>query len=159
VSSIWHLARRFAGSLSSAPPAPADEAWAERFLLPAEVGLWRRMSNPDRRHAIEVGRRFVTRVPDAARPTMAAVLLHDCGKVESGLGTYARVVATIWIGAVGRERAPRGEGRVARYARHEQIGADLLAAAGSDAVTVAIVGRRPTAPPAALVALAEADDL
>ena len=34
MSSIWHLARRFAGSLSSAPPAPADEAWAERFLLP-----------------------------------------------------------------------------------------------------------------------------
>ena len=63
---------------------------------------------------------------------------------------------------VGRERAGRAEegaGRVARYARHEPIGADLLAQAGSDPLTIALVGRRPDAPPATLAALATADDL
>jgi hypothetical protein len=162
VSSITHLARRFARSLSSAPPAADDEAWAEGCLLPGEVEVWRRMSNPDRRHAIEVSRRFEAAVPDADRPTMAAALLHDCGKIDSGLGTYHRVAATIWIALVGRERAGRargGNGRVARYARHEPIGVDLLAAVGSDSLTVALVGRQPDAPPATLAALAAADDL
>jgi hypothetical protein len=162
VSSITHLARRFARSLSSAPPPAEDEAWAEGFLLRGEVEVWRRMGNPDRRHAIEVSRRFEAAVPDADRPTMAAALLHDCGKIGSGLGTYHRVAATIWIALVGRERAGRargGSGRVARYARHEPIGADLLAEAGSAPVTIALVGRQPGAPPATLAALAAADDL
>ena len=162
MSSIAHLTRRFVRSLSSAPPPADDEAWAEGFLLPGEVEVWRRMSNPDRRHAIEVSRRFEAAVPDADRPTMAAALLHDCGKIDSGLGTYPRVAATIWIALVGRERAGRargGRGRVARYARHEPIGADLLAQAGSAPLTIALVGRRPDAPPATLAALAAADDL
>ena len=162
MSSIAHLARRFVRSLSSAPPQAGDEAWAEGFLLPGEVEVWRRMSNPDRRHAVEVSRRFEAAVPDAGRPTMAAALLHDCGKIDSGLGTYHRVAATIWIALVGRERAGRargGSGRVARYARHEPIGADLLVQAGSAPLTIALVGRQPDAPPATLAALAAADDL
>lgn len=162
MSSIAHLTRRFVRSLSPAPPPADDEAWAEGFLLPGEVEVWRRMSNPDRRHAIEVSRRFEATVPDADRPTMAAALLHDCGKIASGLGTYARVAATIWIALVGQERAGRaggGRGRMARYARHEPIGADLLAHAGSAPLTIALVGRRPDASPATLAALATADDL
>jgi hypothetical protein len=162
MTSIVHLTRRFVRSLSAAPPSAVDEAWAEGFLRPGEVEVWRRMSNPDRRHAIEVSRRFEAAVPDADRPTMAAALLHDCGKTDSGLGTYHRVAATIWIALVGRERAGRargGSGRMARYARHEAIGADLLAQARSDPLTIALVGRRPDAPPATVAALAAADDL
>ena len=139
-----------------------DRGVAEGFLLPGEVEVWRRMSNPDRRHAIAVSRRFEAAVPEADRSTMAAALLHDCGKIDSDLGTYHRVAATIWIALVGRDRAGRargGSGRVARYARHEPFGADLLAAAGSSSLTVALVGRQPDAPPATLAALAAADDL
>jgi hypothetical protein len=120
------------------------------------------MTNPDRRHAVEVARRFEQlQAVDlgVARPAMAAALLHDCGKVASGLGTYQRVVATMWIAVRGRERAGRGDGRLARYARHEPIGADLLAAAGSDPLTVALVGGRPEAPPTLRSALLAADDL
>ena len=54
--------------------------------------------------------------------------------------------ATLWIGFVGRARAARGDGRVARYCRHEPIGAAMLAAAGSDPVTVALVGGRARRP-------------
>jgi hypothetical protein len=151
------LVRRFVGSLSRRPPPPDDEAWAEAHLLPAEVRVWRRMANADRRHAVTVARRVGQRF-GADRPVMAAALLHDCGKVEAGLGTFARVGATIVIAVVGRERVGHGDDRVARYARHEPIGAELLRRAGSDPVTVALVGARPDAPADALAALRAADD-
>jgi hypothetical protein len=151
-----HLVRRFTGSLSSRPPTVADDAWALGYLLPGEAALWQRMDNPDRRHAVRVARAVARDGPE--RAVVAAALLHDCGKVESNLGTFERVGATVWAAAIGRERAGRGDGRVARYVRHEPLGAALLAVAGSDAVTVALVARSPDAPPAALAALAAADD-
>ena len=61
------------------------------------------------------GRRFLELRPAATRPQMAGALLHDVGKVQSGLGTWGRVAATI----VG----PRTR-RFRQYHDHEQIGAD-----------------------------------
>lgn len=94
---------------------------------------------PDRRHAVDVAREVVARLgPDAvARPVVAAALLHDAGKVDSGLGTFARAGATVWAGALGRERAAAGAGRAARYLRHDTIGADMLHRSGADPLTVA----------------------
>jgi HD domain len=133
-----HLARRFVASVSPRPPSATDEAWAETWLLRAEVELWRRMSNPDRRHAVEVARRFAARRPDATRAEMAGALLHDVGKIESGLGTLTRVAATI----VG----PRTE-RFRAYHDHETIGARLAENAGADPATVALIaGKGPAAP-------------
>ena len=40
---------------------------------------------------------------EASRPVLAAALLHDVGKTESGLSTYGRVIATISGGVVGRD--------------------------------------------------------
>ena len=136
--SARHLAARFVGALDPRGPAPVEESWATSHLLPGEVALWRRMSGPDRRHAVAVARDATASLGVAAtRPVVAAALLHDVGKVEAGLGTLARVPATLVGLVVGRERAARGQGRVARYLRHDAIGADLLAAAGADALTVA----------------------
>ena len=149
--------RRFVGSLSRRAPTPADEAWAEGQLSAAEIRLWRRMANPDRRHAVAVARRVAGEY-GADRAVMAGALLHDCGKVEAGLGTFARVGATVVIAVVGRERVGHGDDRIARYARHEPIGADLLRRAGSDPVTVALVGGTLDAPADALAALRAADD-
>ena len=78
-----------------ARPTPPTTAWADGWLTPAERELWSTMSNADRRHSIEVARRFVRRRPDATRAEMAGALLHDVGKVEAGLGTFGRVVATV----------------------------------------------------------------
>jgi hypothetical protein len=156
---LGHLVRRFLGSLSRHAPATDDEAWAVSHLLPGERPIWSAMVTADRRHAIEVARRLVGEVgPETPRPVVAAALLHDCGKNDAGLGTIGRVAATLWIGFVGRARAARGEGRVARYTRHEPIGAAMLASAGSDEVTVALVAGRPDAPAAALAALRAADN-
>ncbi len=130
VTHLAHLARRFATSLSRQPPTAADEAWAASWLSPTEIGLWRRMSNGDRRHAVAVGRRFVARRPGTTRAEMAGALLHDVGKVDAGLGTLGRVVATV----VG----PRTE-RFRQYHDHEAIGARWADEAGADAVTVALI--------------------
>ncbi len=132
-----HLVRRFVCALSPAPPAPADDVWASDCLVPGELALWRRMSNPDRRHAIEVARRFAAARPHAERAELAAALLHDVGKVASGLGTGARVVATV----VG----PRTQ-RFRQYHDHEDLGVSMLRAAGSDPATIAVlVGDAPEA--------------
>jgi len=61
------------------------------------------------------------------REEMAGALLHDIGKLESGLGTWMRVAATV----VG----PHTE-RFRMYHDHEEIGADMLTTAGSAEVTV-----------------------
>ncbi|MGE0139271.1 MAG: hypothetical protein AB7L17_00230 [Ilumatobacteraceae bacterium] len=134
---IAHLAKRFAASLSRQPPSASDEEWAESWLLPRESTLWRRMPNVDRRHAIDVARRFLVLRDGATRDEMAGALLHDVGKVESGLGTWGRVLATITGPRTRRFRA---------YHDHEAIGARWLADAASPAATIDVVlGRGPAA--------------
>jgi hypothetical protein len=74
---------------------------------------------------------------------VAAALLHDSGKVESRLGTLSRVVATVAAMVAGRQRAAswsEGTGfasRIGLYLRHPELGAALLAAAGSAPLTTA----------------------
>jgi putative nucleotidyltransferase with HDIG domain len=105
-------------------------------LIPGELALWRQMSRPDRRHAVGVARRVQAALGDQAEPpVLAAALLHDVGKVASGLGTFGRVAAT--VAGVARSAAREGDGRVARYLRHDVLGAEMLAKAGSDPLTVA----------------------
>jgi hypothetical protein len=141
-----HLTRRFWSSVSPVEPESGDTAWAESQLLDGELQLWRRLTAPDRRHAIMVARRFESHGHTWLRDELAGALLHDIGKLDSGLGTFGRVVATI----IGPRTA-----RFRRYHDHERIGADLLAAAGSSQITVELVrghGR-------AAAALAEADHI
>ncbi|HEY3700674.1 MAG TPA: HD domain-containing protein [Acidimicrobiales bacterium] len=141
---MGHLARRFAGALSPAGPDPEAEKWVGGILSDPELALWRRMSGPDRRHAVGVAHRVLAALgPDeATAPVRAAALLHDVGKVEAGLGTLGRVPATVLGTVSGHRRAEhwaRGRGplgRVGRYLDHSRIGAELLERAGSDPLTV-----------------------
>ena len=142
-----HLARRFVGV------AVAGAAGRRRRGVGRGRSCCRRAravvadADADRRHSIEVARRFAERRPDATRAEMAGALLHDVGKVECGLGTFGRVAATV----VG----PRTAGGSALYHDHEPIGADLAAAAGADPVTVALIERHGPAAPA----LHDADEI
>jgi putative nucleotidyltransferase with HDIG domain len=100
----------------------------------------------------------------------AGALLHDVGKVESGLGTFGRVPATALGMVTGHRRAPawakaRGPiGRVGRYLDHSRIGAELLRRAGSDPLTVGwaaehhLAAERCSLPPRVSAALKAADD-
>ena len=161
--SFKHLALRFFGALDPRGPDPEEEAWAQGWLLPGEQQLWRRMSGPDRRHAAGVARDTAALLeadggPGPGREVMASALLHDVGKVESGLGTFSRVAVTVAAIGLGRDRltAPPGRGRrepavrarVRRYLTHDRIGADLLRSAGSDAFTVAWAGEHHLPPEA-----------
>lgn len=150
--SWWHLAGRFFLSLAPVGPRRPAELWALDQLSPSERPLFAAMSGPDRRHAIGVARRAMRLAGGEEVPEgfVAAALLHDVGKIEASLGTFGRVFATVAAVAVGRQRLadfepPAGAGagavarwrrRVARYLRHDAIGAGLLQEAGSSPLTV-----------------------
>lgn len=133
-----HLVRRFFGALDPRGPAPGDERWALDRLGPGEVALWCSMSGPDRRHALGVARAVVAELGTAALPpVVAAALLHDVGKVESGFGTVARVPVTVLGLLTGRARTERWGARIESYLHHDEVGAELVAAGGGHPLTVA----------------------
>lgn len=141
---LGHLVRRFFGMLVPLGPSSADEEWIAGVLAPREHRLWRRMRRADRRHAAAVARRVERSLgADATPAVLAAALLHDVGKIDSGLGVYARVVATV-CGSLASEHTVdewrRRAGftrRVGLYLQHPRIGSEMLALAGSAPVTVA----------------------
>jgi hypothetical protein len=133
ITRAWHLATRFVTSLAPTPPSVDDEVWVDDHLLPGERALWVQLSNQDRRHSAAVARRFVEVRPDASRAETAGAILHDVGKIECGLGTFGRVVATL----VG----PRTDAFRA-YHDHEAIGAAMARRAGSDPATVELIAQR-----------------
>lgn len=130
---VWHLAARFVTSLPPTPPSVDTEIWVDGHLLAGERHLWVHLSNQDRRHSAGVAMRFVEVRPEATRAEIAGALLHDVGKIECGLGTFGRVVATL-VGP--RTRAFRA------YHDHEAIGAAMADAAGSDPATVELIAQR-----------------
>ena len=142
MGSPTHLFRRFVGSLRRGGPSEADRRWVTENLLPTEEDLWVRLSAADRRHAVAVARATVKRLGEAERPVVAAALLHDVGKLESGLGTIGRVVATLVLMAVSPStvaswsRVSGFRCQVAAYLRHPEEGAAVLLSAGSDPLTV-----------------------
>ena len=155
-----HLSRRFFTALSPSGPARSDEIWALTHLLEGERTLWERMSGPDRRHAVGVARNTLRLLgtDQAPQEVIAAALLHDVGKVESGLGTFARVGVTLAALTVGRPRLRRWAGdppssgppsrraRVGLYLTHDRLGANMLERAGSRALTVSWAAEHHWAP-------------
>ncbi len=161
---VIHLAKRFFGSLDPRPPSADDRRWVARHLNESEHTIWAAMSWADQRHSIEVARAVAVAVADLDRrpsPTtgwsaapddgfestearlqtmIAAALLHDSGKNVSGLGTMARVGATVLRPLVSPAQAQRWlEGpepgrRLALYWRHPEAGGRALVAAGSHPV-------------------------
>jgi len=107
------------------------------------------MSGPDRRHAVGVARETIRllEVDARRREVTAAALLHDVGKVESRLGTFARAGITAAALVFGRTRvrhwasgsATGGalgyRARIHSYLGHDQVGAELLGRAGSEELT------------------------
>jgi hypothetical protein len=142
---ILHLVKRAVSSFSNATPE-ISSAFSS-FLLPDELKLWSAMPGRDQRHSIEVLKRFLVLYPEAKRAQGAAALLHDVGKVQSGLGWFGRIVATV----VG----PRTK-RFRLYHLHEELGAEMLRGI-SDAETVALV--RGEGSVIVVAALLEADNI
>jgi hypothetical protein len=173
---IVHLARRFVGALSPAAPPGAEREWAADVLGPAVYEQWSRMPNHDQRHSLGVARGVEAQLADTAYSGdprwTAAALLHDIGKLDSRLGVYGRVVATMSGAVAGREMAgPWSEKsgftrRVGLYLRHPELGADRIRLAGGpeEAARWAAAHHTPDAwaatgiPDVVVVALVAADD-
>jgi hypothetical protein len=117
-----------------------------------EQALWRRMSGPDRRHAVGVAHDTVTLLDGHGAPpdVVVAALFHDVGKVESAFGTFARVAVTVIALVVGRSRLERWgtasvstrsvRARVGLYLTHDRLGSQLLERAGSNPLAVSWAG-------------------
>ena len=127
VSAGTHLVRRFFQSLVDRGPDPQGEAWLLGLLTDAETPLYWQMSAADRSHALRSAK-CPALVDDAQR---VAAALHDAGKIRAGLGTWARVGATL-MGKV----FPRGlRGRWADYQDHPHLGAAIWRESGSAELT------------------------
>ena len=137
-----HLARRFFGALRPGGPSPADRAWVESVLEPGEFTLWARQPGHDQRHSAGVARQVEAALaggPHAGDTRwLACALLHDIGKLASGLGVFGRVLATFFgratDGAVADWEEQAGmRRRIALYLRHPELGADMIQLAGGRA--------------------------
>jgi hypothetical protein len=173
---LVHLSSRFVRALSPAAPRADDVAWVERVLTPDGFVQFRKQPHHDQRHAIGVARDVQTRLADteyADDPRwISAALLHDIGKLDSRLGVYGRVVATVSGAAAGREHAQawsESSGftrRVGLYLRHAELGADRIRIAGEpeEAAAWASAHHDPSTwaelaiPEPVIVALDEADN-
>ncbi len=132
-----HLARRFFGSLGRRAPDPAAEARLLERMRDVEVELYRMLSDADRRHAVGSATAASSLLGSAATDDLViAAALHDVGKLDSGLGTGGRVVASVAVAVLGRERLGSLGARWgpaaqwATYADHAELGAQRLAALG-----------------------------
>jgi len=140
MSRAAHLTRRFFGALRPGGPSPADDRWAAQVLTGPEYALWAKMPDHDRRHSIAVARRVDATLAGTDQAGddqwLAAALLHDVGKLDAGLGVFARVGATIAGTVAGRDDARRwsaGRGvrrRVGLYLRHDELGATRIRTVG-----------------------------
>ena len=74
--------------------------------MPAELELWRQLPVADRRHSIEVARRFQS-MGQWTREEMAGALLHDIGKLEVGPRHGGCVSSPLWS-----VRAPSASGSI-----------------------------------------------
>jgi plasmid stabilization system protein ParE len=143
IRSPWrHLARRFFGALRPGGPSREDRDWVEAVLEPAEFALWARQPGRDQRHSAGVARQVEAALAGGPHADdsrwLACALLHDIGKLASGLSVPARVLATLvgraTDGAVADWEEYRGlRRRIALYLRHPELGADMIQLAGGRA--------------------------
>jgi hypothetical protein len=145
---MFHLVKRFFGSLSTSPLDDVEQAWVKDILTVREQELWSTQAIVDQRHSYDIGRRFVIVRPQASRDEIAGALLHDVGKIDAGLGIVARVIATA---------LPLPTTRFSAYRHHQQRGADMLRVIGCSEQTIALVAGHPDSD--ALHALSQADDI
>ncbi len=142
-----HLVRRAVGSFRNNPLTTGETGVARSVLLPGEFDLWLQMQNRDRRHSLDVLRRFDRLAPGADREDRAAALLHDVGKASSPLGWWGRIIATV---AGPRTAAMRA------YLDHEAIGVGVLQGVSTPRTIAVLDG---TAADASVEALRAADNV
>jgi len=132
---LRHLSKRFFVALWPAAPSSSDLEWAEGFLWSGERELFALLPNHDQRHLIGVARRVDVSLGELSEERwIAAALLHDVGKAQSGLGPIRRAFATIWIEIKGVDGLAISRGawsrRVYAYSQHPSLGCEDIRSCG-----------------------------
>jgi hypothetical protein len=146
IARLRHLVTRFFGSLRPRSLTADDLAYVERTLTPAELACWQRLGPADRVESLTTARATAVALgPGTEDRWVAAALLHDVGKVETGLGPFRRAGATAVAIALGERRVRLWPNAIGRYVDHDGLGADLLEQAGArrEAVEWAAIHHRP----------------
>jgi hypothetical protein len=133
-----------------ARPRSGDLAWSSAHLTAQLAGQFARQPAHDQRHAIRVARGVEARLAGteyAGDPTwIEAALLHDLGKLDSRLGIFARVGATISAHLAGHDLAEAWAGkrgltrRFGLYVLHPRLGAERIRLGGGSASASAWAG-------------------
>jgi hypothetical protein len=134
---VVHLGARFAGSLRPRRVGAADVALVREHLRPEELACWERLGDADRTESVATARAAIAALGAGADPDwVAAALLHDVGKAETGLGAFGRSFATVVASCAGRRRARAFTGAIGRYVNHDELGSARLRETGARAVAV-----------------------
>ncbi len=121
--------------------SPAERASLAAWLEPAELALFDGMHVADRRHGLDVVA-WLRRDGCSDPEVLAAGLLHDCAKGDTGVGpriAYAlgqRHGTWIWHAA---SLLPSWRAAIARLRVHAEASAGLAAAAGCSPRTVELI--------------------
>ena len=131
MADLRHLSSRFFKVLGAQRLSPREQAEAEALLEEPERDLFWSQHPADQRHALGAAKSVLIAAP-GRRDLARACLLHDVGKNHAALGVFGRTLATL----VEILRLPRTS-RMDLYLRHCELGADDLAAVGSEDLVVA----------------------
>lgn len=130
--------------------APAEIVEARERLSPPELALFLAADDRDRRHSYDLY--AALRAEGASDAALRAALLHDVGKGR--LATWQRVAfvmldatAPRWARRIEAEHGAGWRRALWRLRHHARLGAEALAAAGSDPRVIAIVAAHTQPPP------------
>lgn len=127
----------------------SEAEWLEitSCLSPAELTLFKRYTEADRRHAYRVFK-SLRAAGHAQPPLLAAALLHDIGKTRISAPLWARSLAVVGERFFPRRSARWAEGKETAWHRpfmikkhHAAWGAEMAGIAGSDPLVVCLIRR------------------
>tara|TARA_B100001250_G_scaffold399321_1_gene408599 strand:- start:1524 stop:2045 length:522 start_codon:yes stop_codon:yes gene_type:complete len=143
---FFHLTKRFWFSLKPQELSGKDLNWVRSHLSESEFAYWEKLSTADKDHSFRVAKQAESEIGEKGKEFMAAALLHDIGKLESRFTTFGRVFATLWClffpfrkMEKWEERTKGLRRRLIDYAKHPELGAELLKGIDSKQQTIAWV--------------------
>jgi hypothetical protein len=149
---VVYRVRQFGSALATRgrPLAEVERAEARAWLPAAAWPLFDAMPHNDQHHSTTVMRALATAGHDEPA-LMQAALLHDVAKSTGGVTLFHRVAVVLikfvrpdWLARLAQAPAPaRNEPRYPFWslANHPQLGAEMAAAAGCDALAVTLIRR------------------